>query len=370
MGKVVNIQEIPLKDGIIITVFQSSPKSEIGISREGTVISDKHFVQNEFSNARKIYRNHQILGNFHQEKFSGKLEKFLSKIGYPLDPGSGAVSTLSKYLKSQGYPDHSYPDLTTWVIVPKPDKAPTGTSFKNIFRLVSEEFTHSSFKDYELVVYMTKITPEVKEIKFRVDIPPHIYNKCMEDNDVENRPQTKCIEANTLSHLHAEMKRYSIQALVISDLVKDSQKSRKMIGIVFNSSETPVRDIYNFSYLGQKINTTFNWFLIYEFDNSHSLMGASKRYYTWKKVTSKNSSVKKYGNFDGILDLESKGEKSYLTGKPEGILIKWTQEREDFLTLLEQKFRNLSTNLNEFLSDLDGNKLDLLIGSSSLNLLN
>jgi hypothetical protein len=369
MGRVVNIEEIPLKDGIIITVFQSSPKSEIGISRDGTVISQKHFVQSEFSNARKIYRNHQLLGNFHQEKFSDKLEKFLLKIGYPLDPGSSAVSTLSKYLEAQGYPINSDPNLTTWVIVPKPDKAPTGASFKNVFRLVSEEFIHSSFKDYELDVYMTKITPETKEIKFRVDIPPHIYNKCMEDNDVENRPQTKYIESNALSHLHSEMQGYSSQALVISDLVRDSQKSRKMIGIVFNSSESPVRDSYNFSYLGQKINTTFNWFLIYEFDNSHSL-GASKKYYTWKKVISKNSSIKKYGDFDGIVDLESKGEKSYLTGKPEGVLIEWTQEREDFLTLLEQKFRNLSTNLNDFLSNLDEKKLDLLIGSSSLNLLN
>jgi hypothetical protein len=59
-----------------------------------------------------------------------------------------------------------------------------------------------------------------------------------------------------------------------------------------------------------------------------------------------------------------------LTRKPEGVLIEWTQEREDFLTLLEQKFRNLSSNLNEFLSDLNEDKLDLLIGSSSLNLLN
>jgi hypothetical protein len=192
----------------------------------------------------------------------------------------------------------------------------------------------------------------------------------MEDNDVENRPQTKYIELNTLSHLHSEMQGYSSQALSIAELVRDSQKSRKMIGIVFSSSENSVRDSYNFSYLGQKINTTFNWFLIYEFNNSSNSLGASKKYYTWKKVVNKNSSIIRYNGADGIIDLESKGEKSYLTRKPEGVLIEWTQEREDFLTLLEQKFRNLSSNLNEFLSDLNEDKLDLLIGSSSLNLLN
>ena len=373
MGQAINIQEIPLKDGTVITVFQSSPKSELSISRDGTVLTQGKYVQTDFSNSRKSFKNHQLLGNFHQEKFSGNLEKFFSKIKYPLDLGSGAVSTLLDYLKSQGYPDDNYPNLTTWVIVPKPDKTPTGVAFKNIFKhLVDESFLHGSSKDYELDVYMTKITPETTEVKFRVDIPIHIYNKCMEDTNISYRPEVKYIESNSLSYLHERMREYSSQALSISDLVRFSEKSRKMIGIVFKSGENSVRDSFNFSYLGQKLTTSFNWFIVYEFDDSNSILGG-KKYYTWKKMVNKNqnlSGIKEFEGLDGIVDLQKEGRKSYLTGKPEGILIEWTQEREDFLTSLESKFRKLSENLNEFLSDLDDKKLDLLIVNSSLNLLN
>jgi hypothetical protein len=371
MGQVLNIREFPLLEDVIITVFQSSPKSEIGISRDGTVISQKHFAQSEFNNARKIYRNHQLLGNFHQEKFSGKLEKFLSKIGYPLDPGSGAVSTLRKYLETQGYPRDSYPNLTTWIIVPKPDKSYTGTPFNNVFKdLPDESFLPGRSNDYTLPVYMTKITPQITEIKFRVDIPKHIYKKCMGDSDPDARPQTNYIESNSLSELHKQISIYSSQALRIADLARSSEKSRKMIGIVFNSKENSVRDNFNFAYLGQKITTSFNWYTIYEYQDN-SLLGG-KKYYAWKKMMSGHnlSSLKEFEGMKGIVDLETKGQKSHLINKPEGILVEWTQEREDFLSTLEGKFRTLSSNLNEFLSDLDSEKLDLLIGNSSLNLLN
>jgi hypothetical protein len=46
-------------------------------------------------------------------------------------------------------------------------------------------------------------------------------------------------------------------------------------------------------------------------------------------------------------------------------IIKWTQEREDFLTTIEINFKKLSDNLNDYLSDLDDNKLDLLIANNT-----
>jgi len=47
----------------------------------------------------------------------------------------------------------------------------------------------------------------------------------------------------------------------------------------------------------------------------------------------------------------------------------WIQEREDFLSKVEMNFKKLSDSLNEYLTDLDGDKLDLLI-SKETKLLN
>ena len=48
------------------------------------------------------------------------------------------------------------------------------------------------------------------------------------------------------------------------------------------------------------------------------------------------------------------------------MVISWTQQREDFLIQLEEKFRSLSVNLNSFLSELDEDKLQSLIENAHL----
>jgi hypothetical protein len=89
-----------------------------------------------------------------------------------------------------------------------------------------------------------------------------------------------------------------------------------------------------------------------------------KKYFTWKKNMANGTTIGEFREFKGVVDLEVKGIKSHLGTRPQGVLIEWTQEREEFLFALENKFRNLSDNLNEFLSDLNNEKIDKLISSS------
>jgi hypothetical protein len=364
-----NIREIPI-NGSIITVFQAPTSASFSISKDGTILSEGKYIQTDFSNAKKKFKNHQLAGNFHQEKFGGKIKKFLDSIEFPISKGTTPVSSILEYLKLQGYPSDDYPNLTTWVIVPKPNKSTSGkTCFLNTFKgLPDESFEYCSYKNYDLNVYMTKITPEVTEVKFHVQIPSHIYKKCMENNDVSQRPETNYIESVSLGTLHEKMREYGSIAKHISDLEKSSKNCKKMILISFKSSETSLRDNFNFSYLGQKISTSFNWCVIYEYSDS---LNGTKKYFTWKKMMSGHnlSGLSEYEGLSGIVDFESSGRKSHLTNRPDGVLVQWTKEREEFLSSLEDNFRALSDKLNFFLSDLDDEKLTELISNSELKLI-
>ena len=147
---------------------------------------------------------------------------------------------------------------------------------------------------------------------------------------------------------------------------RDSNKYVKKIAVIFSSGEHGERDSFNFAYMGQKISTTFQWYTLYEYTDSWG----AKKYFSWKKLHSKNlSGIEELVNMNGIIDYEAQGRKSHFHTTPRGIMIDWAPERESFLSSLEENFRNLSSNLNKFLHDLNAEKLDHLISTSALKLL-
>jgi hypothetical protein len=154
---------------------------------------------------------------------------------------------------------------------------------------------------------------------------------------------------------------YCNQAVHVRQMEKDSEKHNKMIVISFKSSETSIRDTFNFAYLGQKIDTSFNWCVVYKYIDTWG----SAQYFTWKRLNKMNfSGISDLPNENSIQHTEKQGRKFYIHGRPAGVMVEWTQEREDFLLALESKFRQLSNNLNEFLKDIDAEKLDMLIENS------
>lgn len=357
-----NIIDYPITDSIFITVFSERKSNTISLSRSGTVVFNGNYVDTEFSNNKKSFRNHELLGCLGTPVFEKKAKKFLDSIKYDYD--SSAEQALLEYLNGQGYPFSE--DCNIWIIIPKSDKKPTGDKFTNIFDgLPTEDYKKNATQNLELTVYMTKIDSNTKRILFRVDIPDYIYNKCMENPDIENRLSLKYIESENLSTLHSEMSDYANKACHVHDLLTSSEKNKKKIGVVFDSGNSLERDSFNFAYLGKRTNITFRWYIVYEYEKS-SFFSNEKCYFTWKKNMGAGTTIGAFREYKGVVDFENKGIKSHLSSKPQGVLLDWTQEREDFLIALEEKFRNLSSNLNEFLSDLDNQKIDNLISSSSV----
>jgi hypothetical protein len=182
----------------------------------------------------------------------------------------------------------------------------------------------------------------------------------MTNNDVGKRPKRNYIEAPALGVLHKEINILTDYCHHIWRLDKSAEKSRKIIVINFASSERAKRDDYNHAYIGQQISTQFNFFVAYKCEDSSWNKG---KMFCFKELHSGGSFDK---GKNGIVDYEDVGRRRWIESTRCNVIIDWSQEKEDFLTKLEEQFRQLSANLNEFLKDLNEEKLLALIKNNQL----
>lgn len=352
-----DIKIYPITASTLITVFRGSPNLKYKLSN-GHVCIGNHY-DNDFLNLRLNFDEHILIGNLESDKIENRLTKFFKEIKFNQTKNT-AKETLIDYLNSQNYNTETNVNDTIWVIIPKVYKEPKGDYFLNIFtNLNTPNFNYGEYQDLELKVYMTPITPKIKNITFRVDIPDYIYNKCMEDVNIENRPKLRYIESVSLSTLHVTLSEYNNQAFNIENRKRESEKCFKKLVIIFNANESSQRDTFNHAYMGQKLSTNFQYFEVYEFRESNGQLS----YFSYNKLGTMGS----IGKNLTISNHQNDGQKSYFHSKPNGIIIDWSQEREDFLKTLEEQFRQLKTNLNTFLSNLDNEKIDMLITNSTLS---
>jgi hypothetical protein len=367
-----DIKQFPILPSVIITVFKSVEKMRI----DSTNVCYGDCIDTEFSNTRISLFEQKILC-LNNESHENKLKKFLKEINFEYDKNLSVFQVMENYLKEQGYDTNLNQNRymaseKIWIIYPDSFKKLSGEKIRIQFSLPPENLKkYQPYKVEELDVFMTKITPEVKSIKFSVYIPDYIYNKCMENTDIDIRPKLRYIESESLSSLHNQIATYSDLAINTQHLQESSEKYKKKIAIIFNSNEEATRDNYNHAYTGQSISVNFRYYVVNEFGQDS--LSHNYDYFTFKKRISINDKIRqpelKIETTLPYIDLESKNQKVYFYGRPSGTLIDWTEEREKFCQELESKFRNLSNNLNQFLKDLDSEKLDNLIQNNTLKLL-
>ena len=358
------ILQLPLTDSFIITVFNSHSRyAEYSVSKQGYVIFNKTGIETEFSNRHLSFHEHKMLGlvsNMDEDKVKKLYDSAEIEAPY-LDytditkTFDSALDSFKSFLNSNGW---AYPEDRTWVIIPKPSKNLTGKKFPLEFLICGENFR--TMKTEELEVFMSPITKTSKSLKFSVKVPKYIYNKCMTDPEVEQRPKLDYIETDTISTLHTLMDNYSNQATKVEDIEKNANNSEKVICINFFSKEELTRDDYNHAYTGQNISIKFNHFIAYKIISPS--FGSRMNFFTYKKYQSGNGMSDK--GIKGIIDTESRGVRQYIMTTPK-VYVKWTQEREDFLDMLEERFRSLSKNLNDFLADIDEDKIEKLIANAN-----
>lgn len=370
------INEYPLTDIFYILLFEGRSGTVYNIRDGSSMVEDYKYGCNGFANRRDItLKEKQLIGRvvdlkenkaidiFDRARIEDKYINYL-KEGEHFET---AKESLISYIELQGWEGKIE---NTYIIVPKKSKKLRGTKISIEFDLGTEDCGYGESIMEELDVYMTPITSKVKDIRFAVKIPKRLYEMAMTNNDIEQRPKKDYFEASALTSLHREMADIVSKCHHIWRLNKSAEKSKKVIVINFNSSERPNRDDYNHAYTGQQINTSFNFFVAYKCEDKG---WNTNKMFNFKQLFSGGGSMDK--GRKGIVDFEAQGKRRWIENTRCQVTVEWSQEKEDFLMKLEEQFRQLSANLNEFLSDLNEEKLLALIknnqlGNNNMKLLN
>jgi hypothetical protein len=362
------IQEYPLTDIFYILLFEGKRGTTYNIRDGSSMVEDYKYGCNGFMNRRDItLQGKQLMGKvvkltenkavdiFERARIEDKYINYLQE-GEHFET---AKESLISYIELQGWEG----DIEeTYIIVPKKSKKLKGTKIEIEFEVGALEFDSAIDTTTEVLdVYMTPLTKTVKDVRFAVKIPERIYNMAMTNTDIEKRPKKDYIEASALSTLHRELSQMAHDCHLIWRLEQSAEKSRKVIVINFASSERAMRDDYNHAYIGQQINTQFNFFVAYRCTDESWNSG---KMFCFKQLHSGSATTDK--GRKGIVDYEAQGLRRWIEMTRCDVILDWSQEKEDFLTQLEGQFRQLSVNLNEFLKDLNEEKLLALIKNNKL----
>jgi hypothetical protein len=343
-----NITELPLSESFRITVFFGSRDYSLS-KTDGTVLfNNGKYIETEFSNKRGKYPNHKIWK--YTSITNENICDFYLEAGLeiPAEP----TKEFKTFLRENGIDGNSE---TMHIIFPKTTKKLVGKKHLIEFNVGSLDFGYGEGVKQELEVFITPITKTSKSITFSMLIPTFLYNKCMLNPIIEERPNKRYIISYTLSGLHDTIQGLVAKAHNLWKLDKDAENAKKVLIINFSSTEKSKRDDYNHGYTGQEIKTTFNFFIAYSTTKG--------QLFTFSKLQSGMGTTEK--GIKGILDSELSGKRNWIQYTKADVIIDWTKEREEFLTKLENQFRILSSNLNEFLKDLNEDKLQHLIDNQN-----
>jgi hypothetical protein len=262
-----------------------------------------------------------------------------------------AKESLKSLLVGEDWP---YPDEYTWIIKPRPTKKMSGKKVMVKFSLIGEDMDDRKDMEMLLPVYHTEIKEDTSEVTYSIEIPDHIYDFLMEIPELEERPKNKVYSTTSFSDLKRYLNDLSNQVCRIIHIDKEMAKAEKVIIVKFVSSYADVRDPYNHGYAGNKTKITYQFFVAYKMETGSLVEKIA--YFSDKRWEPGKGYVCVKGKFQKLT--------SELQG---GTIIPWTQEREDYLILLEQNFQKLSDNLNKFMGDINTEKLDILIKHTEAN---
>jgi hypothetical protein len=317
------------------------------------------FVDSETNNRRLSVSNCKMLGRltnitnekckavFREARYHSALyPNFLDIEGEKLD---NALDSIKSFLLAERW---SAADDNTWIIIPKPAKKLTGKKFDVTFDLVPEDFGYGSNK-VTLPVYTNEIKEDTKEIKYSVEVPDYIYDFLMVHPEKDKQPKSKVYTTNVFADLHGYLTRLGHEAHSLTQLDKELSKAEKVILVSFSAGQRETKDAWVHAYTGVSTAINYQYYIGYKMVKSH-LSGQLGVYVDKVWVAGK-----------GFVTMRA-DQRKVPVGNISGFkIIKWTQEREDFLTTIEINFKKLSDNLNDYLSDLDDNKLDLLIANNT-----
>lgn len=213
--------------------------------------------------------------------------------------------------------------------------------------LTTKDFTKRERKSIKIT---TKLNTDNNIFIFKAVIPKYIC-EYLELNGEEVRFKT--LSSPILKDLVEQIQNHGNRCIEIKD--RENAKSEKYLAVKFYESNLQQKDQFNFASMGFKTTSSFQYFIVFK---DIKPQGSLDRY-NYKsdvRIGGENFKNDRKWNYFGVGVIEQGSFK----------LIKWTQKREDYLKSIQEKFVDINTKLNDFLGNLDEEKINLLMSNKNL----
>lgn len=257
------------------------------------------------------------------------------------------------------------------------------------FTVPTKDFLESEHRELNVTLHIPDVI--YGQFEYSVVIPDYIFNEL---KDTEHRFSTEynqnnkdiyrnCASERTLTNVFRKtqiaksidkLTEYfsDITHVILNRYSAKKFKREKKIFINFSKSlNQNTEDSY--SYAGERVGISFNYFTGYKHynDNENKLFFRVEeyQYYTslmYIKQDNFHSGMHNTANVYLIKTKKQQDQQFFLLGKTKEIeskykIIEWTEEREEYLESILQKLNKIGDDLNIFLSDMDENKIELLM---------
>lgn len=225
--------------------------------------------------------------------------------------------------------------------------------------------------DKKEITVNTELNPLTNYFVFKLRIPSFVFDALKDTDDKymvtipkpergvpqawSSKPKkfVQQISSITLSSLLAELGDIFQDALNLEQRKK--AETEKYIAVNFAQSNNKLKDDFNFASMGFRTTSSFQFFVVYKVIKSPNALNDGYNFKTRENINVTGS----------ISNIKADGWYWYGRNVVERFkLIKWTQEREDFLTSVQARFVEMNQKLEGFLGDIDDDKIMELMNNS------
>lgn len=262
------------------------------------------------------------------------------------------------------------------------------------FILPTADFKDSESKELNVEMNIPTSMTVNGNIEYSVVIPDYMFNELADTEpqfkttyDVNNRDVsglfseksvTRKFKKTQTSFLISNLQDYiySLTKFINDKHSIETSTMKKKIFISFKHSDSHTTNSLNGAYTGKQISQSFRYFTGYEVMTSKFSgvsRNVSKQYISKIFYSSPGSTLRKLDtNFQEKDDLFLKlvnTRQTVETFESEYSIIDWTEEREKFCERIQETFKNVNEELDNFLTNIDNNKMDMLISNDGLKFL-
>lgn len=263
--------------------------------------------------------------------------------------------------------------------VPTPDLKKWETKMLNVEMKIPDTLEVSGDIEYSVVI-PDFMFDELADTEYQFKTKHDINNRADRISGLfSERTLTRKFQKTQNSKLISSLQSYisGLTTFINDRHSVETATMTKKIFISFNHSDSHTRNDLNAAYTGRRISQGFQFFIGYEvmtakfsgLDREVKKQYISKIYYAADGGSMRKHDTGFKEKEDLFLVLTNHGE-SVESFESRYSIIDWTEEREAFCKKIQDMFVKVNTELEDFLKNIDNNKIDALMSGNGLKFLN